>query len=62
MAQNGTDIFMTEYGTVYSNDIIVTFDADHNSGNFRLLATKTSAAAALNSLATVKVTRIAITA
>ena len=62
LAQNGTDIFMTEYGTVYSNDIIVTFDADHNSGNFRLLATKTSAAAALNSLATVKVTRIAITA
>lgn len=62
LAQNGTDIWMTEYGTVYSNDIIVTFDADHNGGNFRLLATKTSAAATANSLATVKVTRIAMTA
>ena len=62
IVQNGSDIFMTEYGTVYSNDILVTFDADHNSGNFRLLATKTAAVQALNSLATVKVTRLAITA
>ena len=62
LAQDGTDIWMTEYGTVYSNDIIVTFDAGHSGGNFRLLATKTSAAATANSLATIKVTRIAITA
>ena len=53
---------MTEYGTVYSNDILVTFDADHNSGDFRLLATMTSAAQTANNLVTVKVTRIAMTA
>ncbi len=62
LVQNGTDIFMTEYGTVYSNDILVTFDADHNSGDFRLLATMTSAAQTANNLVTVKVTRIAMTA
>jgi len=62
LCQNGTNIFMTEYGTVYSNDILVTFDADHNSGDFRLLATMTSAAQTANNLVTVKVTRIAMTA
>ena len=62
LVQNGTDIFMTEYGTVYSNDILVTFDADHNGGNFRLLATKTAAAVSSNNLVTVKVTRTAVTA
>lgn len=62
LVQNGTDIFMTEYGTVYSNDILVTFDADHNGGNFRLLGTMTSAAQTANNLVTVKVTRIAMTA
>lgn len=62
LVQNGSDIFMTEYGTVYSNDILVTFDADHDSGNFRLLATMTSAAQTANNLVTLKVTRIAMTA
>ncbi len=62
LVQNGSNIFMTEYGTVYSNDILVTFDADHNSGDFRLLATMTSAAQTANNLVTVKVTRIAMTA
>ncbi len=62
LVQNGADIFMTEYGTVYSNDILVTFDADHNGGDFRLLATMTSAAQTANNLVTVKVTRIAMTA
>ena len=62
LVQNGSDIFMTEYGTVYSNDILVTFDADHNSGNFRLLATKTAAAVSSNNLVTIKVTRTAVTA
>ena len=62
LVQNGADIFMTEYGTVYSNDILVTFDADHNSGDFRLLATMTSAAQTANNLVTLKVTRIAMTA
>ena len=62
LVQNGTDVFMTEYGTVYSNDILLTFDADHNGGNFRLLATKTSAAASANNDVTIKLTRISITA
>lgn len=62
LVQNGTDIFMTEYGTVYTNDILVTFDADHNGGNFRLLATKTAAAVTSNNLVTVKVTRTAVSA
>ena len=62
LVQNGTNIFMTEYGTVYSNDVLVTFDADHNAGDFRLLATKTAAAVASNNLITVKVTRLAMTA
>lgn len=62
LIQNGTDIFMTEYGTVYTNDILVTFDADHNGGNFRLLATKTAAAVTSNNLVTVKVTRTAVSA
>lgn len=62
LVQNGTDVFMTEYGTVYSNDILLTFDADHNGGNFRLLATKTSAAATANNNVTIKLTRISITA
>jgi len=62
LVQDGSDIFMTEYGTVYSNDILVTFDADHNSGNFRLLATKTAAAVDANNIVTVKVTRTAVTA
>ena len=62
LCQNGSDIFMTEYGTVYSNDILVTFDADHNGGNFRLLATATAAAADANNVITIKMTRLAITA
>jgi len=62
LVQDGNNIFMTEYGTVYNSDILVTFDADHSGGNFRLLATRTSAAFVSNNDHTIKVTRIAVTA
>jgi len=53
---------MTEYGTVYNSDIIVTFDAIVTGGNLVVQATKTAASVAANTAATVKVTRTAITA
>ena len=62
LIHDGTDVYMTEYGTVYNSDIIVTFDAIVTGGNVVVQATKTAASAAANTLATVKVTRTAITA
>ena len=62
LVHDGTDVFMTEYGTVYNSDIIVTFDAIVTGGNVEVRLTKTSAAATANALATVKVTRTAIAA
>jgi hypothetical protein len=60
LVHDGTDVYMTEYGTVYNSDIIVTFDAIVTGGNVEVRLTKTAAAITANSLATVKVTRTAI--
>ena len=62
LIHDGTDAYMTEYGTVYNSDIIVTFDAIVTGGNLVVQATKTAASVAANTAATVKVTRTAITA
>lgn len=62
LIHNGTDAYMTEYGTVYNSDIIATFDAIVTGGNLVVQATKTAASVAANTAATVKVTRTAITA
>ena len=61
LIHDGTDVYMTEYGTIYNSDIIVTFDAIVTGGNVEVRLTKTSAAATANAIATVKVTRTAIT-
>ena len=61
LIHNGTDVYMTEYGTIYNSDIIVTFDAIVTGGNVEVRLTKTSAAATANAEATVKVTRTTIT-
>jgi hypothetical protein len=60
LVHDGTDVYMTEYGTVYNSDIIVTFDAIVTGGNVEVRLTKTAAAITANSQATVKVTRTAI--
>ena len=62
LVHDGTDVYMTEYGTVYSSDIIVTFDAIVTGGNVEVRLTKTAASVTANALATVKVTRTAIAA
>ena len=40
---DGTNVYKTEYGTVYSAGVLATFDADINSGSIRLLTTPTNA-------------------
>jgi hypothetical protein len=62
LIHDGTDVYLTEYGTIYNSDILVTFDAIVTGGNVVIQATNTAAAAAANSLTTVKTTRTAITA
>ena len=39
----GSDAYITEYGTIYSNTALTTLDADVSGGNVRLLATNASA-------------------
>ena len=39
VTQDGTDVYLTEYGTIITNTSLMTLDADINSGNLRLLAT-----------------------
>jgi hypothetical protein len=43
MVHDGSDIYMTEYGSVNNGSILSTFDGDINSGNMRLLVTPTNA-------------------
>lgn len=40
---DGTNVYKTEYGTVYTGAVLATFDADINSGNLRLLCSPTNA-------------------
>jgi len=62
LIHNGTDVWLTEYGTVANGDILVTFDAVVSSGNVVVQATNTAASAAANAISTVKSTRTALAA
>jgi hypothetical protein len=55
LVHDGTTAFITEYGTVTSNSVLGTLDADISGGNVRLLVTMGSATSA-----TVKVSRTSI--
>jgi len=45
---NGTTVYMTEYGEIYSSAALATFDMDISGGNIRLLTTPTNAATTFN--------------
>ena len=62
LIHDGTDVYLTEYGTVYNSDILVTWDAIVTGGNVVVQATNTAASAAANSVTTVKTSRTAIAA
>jgi hypothetical protein len=53
---NGSVVFNTEYGTVFSNVSLASITADINAGNFRLLVTP------INSVNTIRVYRTTLTA
>lgn len=40
---NGNDVYLTEFGTLSTGNILSTFNADISGGNVRILATPTSA-------------------
>lgn len=56
VTQDGTDVYLTEYGTIITNASLMTLDADINSGNLRLLATPA------NSSGTIKIKRTNVAA
>lgn len=62
LIHDGTDVYLTEYGTVYNSDILVTWDAIVTGGNVVIQATNTAASAAANAITTVKTSRTAIAA
>ena len=62
LVHDGTDVYLTEYGTVYTSDIIGTFDASISGGNVNIIFTKTAAAVAANAQAQVRTTRLAMVA
>ena len=62
LIHDGTDVWLTEYGTIYNSDILVTFDAVVTGGNVVVQATNTAASVTANALTTIKTTRTAITA
>ncbi len=62
LIHDGTDVWLTEFGTVANSDILVTFDSVVSSGNVVVQATNTASAASANAISTVKSTRTAITA
>jgi len=39
---NGSNVYMTEYATLYDNVLLATFDADISGGYVRLLTTPTN--------------------
>ena len=53
---DGTTVYLSEFGSIATASDLATFDADINSGNFRLLTTP------VNSATTIKVTRIGVKA
>ena len=62
LVHDGTDVYLSEYGTIYNSDILVTFDAVVTGGNVVIQATNTAASTSANALTTIKTTRTAITA
>jgi hypothetical protein len=42
LIHDGTTVYMTEYGTIFSNASLGTIDGDINSGNVRLLVSPTT--------------------
>ena len=53
---DGTTVYLSELGSIATNTDLATFDSDINSGTFRLLTTP------VNSVTTIKVTRIGVKA
>ena len=43
IVHDGTDVYVTEFGTINTGTTLATFAADINSGNVRILATPSSA-------------------
>jgi len=54
LVHNGIDVYLTEYGTVYNSDILVTFDAVVSGNDIVVQATNTSASVTANALTTLK--------
>jgi hypothetical protein len=54
LLHDGTNVLLSEYGTIYTTTSLSTFDADISGGNLRLLATPT------NAVTTYKLASIAI--
>jgi len=42
LIHDGTNVYMTEYGTIFNNSPVATFNSDINNNNLRLLATSAS--------------------
>jgi len=53
LIHDGTTVYKSEYGQVFSGAVLATFDADINSGNIRILTTPTNAVTVYKGLATV---------
>lgn len=43
IVHDGTDVYVSEFGTINTGSVLATFTADINSGNVRILATPTTA-------------------
>ena len=55
LIHDGTNVYITEYGTIFTNQSLATFDGDITNGNVRLLCTPA------NTNTTVKLQRISVT-
>ena len=42
LVHDGTNVYMSEFGTIKTGAVLATFDADINSGNVRFRATPSS--------------------
>lgn len=62
LVHDGVNVYLTEYGTVYTSDIIGSFDASISGNNVNIIFTKTEAAAAANAQAVIRSTRLAMVA
>jgi hypothetical protein len=60
LVHDGSDVYLTEYGTVYNNSILVTFDSVISAGNVVLQATKTAAAVSAAAAANIKIFRLGL--